>query len=154
MKAYERLLKYVKINPASSESSKTTPSTPGQFELARLLAGELCGLGAADVRVDDKCYVYGTIPASEGYEDAVRIGFIAHLDTSPDFSGEGVNPQVIDEYDGGDLALGQSGRVLRSSDFPHLAKLRGKTLIVTDGNTLLGADDKAIAEIMTMAERL
>ncbi|MGI6166921.1 MAG: peptidase T [Eubacteriales bacterium] len=155
MKAYKRFLKYVKINTASSEGSKTTPSTPGQFELARLLAGELSELGAVDVRVDDKCYVYGTIPASVGYEDAVRIGFIAHLDTSPDFSGEGVSPRVISCYDGGDLALGQSGRVLRVSEFPHLAKLRSKTLIVTDGNTLLGADDKAgIAEIMTMAERL
>ncbi|HHT54049.1 MAG TPA: peptidase T [Clostridiales bacterium] len=155
MKAYERLIKYTKVNTASSEGGNTTPSTPGQFELARLLVDELKELGVKDARVDDKCYVYGIIPASAGCEGAVRLGFIAHLDTSPDFSGEGVNPRVIENYDGGDLPLGQSGRVMRVSDFPHLTKLRGKTLIVTDGNTLLGADDKAgIAEIMTMVERL
>ncbi len=155
MKAYERLIKYTKVNTASSEGGNTTPSTPGQFELARLLVDEFKELGVKDARVDDKCYVYGIIPASAGCEGAVRLGFIAHLDTSPDFSGEGVNPRVIENYDGGDLPLGQSGRVMRVSDFPHLTKLRGKTLIVTDGNTLLGADDKAgIAEIMTMVERL
>ena len=155
MKAYERLIRYAKINTASSEGGKTTPSTPGQFELARLLTNELNELGVENAHVDDKCYVYGIIPASAGYGEAVKIGFIAHLDTSPDFCGEGVNPRVIANYDGGDLALGQSGRVLRVSDFPHLSGLCGKTLIVTHGNTLLGADDKAgIAEIMTMVERL
>ncbi len=155
MKAYERLIKYARINTASDENSKTVPSTERQFDLARPLAEELRSLGATDAHVDGKCYVYGKIPATHGFESSPKIGFIAHLDTSPDFSGEGVNPRVIRDYDGGDVALGDSGRVLRVADFPHLTKLKGKTLIVTDGQTLLGADDKAgIAEIMTMLERL
>lgn len=155
MKAYERLLKYAKISTASDEGKKCVPSTARQFDLARLVAGELRELGAADARVDDKCYVYGIVPATPGYESAAKIGFIAHLDTSPDFSGEGADPRVIPDYDGGDVTLGDSGRVLRVADFPHLPSLKGKTLIVTDGRTLLGADDKAgIAEILTMLERL
>jgi tripeptide aminopeptidase len=112
-------------------------------------------MGIADARVDEHCYVYGTIPATPGYEDRAAIGFIAHLDTAPDFCGEYVNPQIHENYDGGEVALGTSGRVLSPEKFPHLKTLVGRTLITTDGTTLLGADDKAgVAEIMTLAEQL
>lgn len=155
MRAYERFLKYITIHTTSDEETGTMPSTARQFDLARLLGEELAALGCANVTVDDTCYVYAEIPATEGYEDRVRLGFIAHMDTSPDFSGEGVKAQIIDNYDGGDIALGDSGRVLSESSFPHLPLLAGRTLITTDGTTLLGADDKAgIAEIMTLAERI
>ena len=155
MKAYERLLKYVKYNTESSQESGTHPSTEGQFALARLLSEELTSLGCEGVRVTEKCYVYGHLPATAGYETSARLGFIAHLDTAPDFSGEGVTPQIIKNYDGGEVALGDSGRVLSPAMFPHLTALRGRTLITTDGTTLLGADDKAgIAEIMTLIEKL
>ena len=155
MRAYERLLKYVKINTKSDESSTTVPTTAVQFDLANILVSELCEIGCENVRVDENCYVYAEIPASEGCENAPAIGFIAHMDTSPDFSGEGVNPQLHPDYNGEDVVLGDSGRVLSVKTFPHLAGLRGRTLITTDGNTLLGADDKAgIAEIMTLAEKI
>lgn len=155
MQPYERLLKYVKIHTTSDETSQSTPSTACQFDLARALADEMKLLGISDVRVEDNCYVYGRIPASPGCEDKVSLGFIAHLDTSPDFCGAHVNPQIHENYDGGDVPLGSSGRVLSLEKFPHLASLKGRTLITTDGTTLLGADDKAgIAEIMTLAERL
>jgi tripeptide aminopeptidase len=112
-------------------------------------------LGITDAKVDEHCYVYGTIPATPGYEDKAGIGFIAHLDTAPDFCGEHVQPQIHENYDGGEVALGSSGRVLSPEQFPHLKTLVGRTLITTDGTTLLGADDKAgIAEIMTLAELL
>lgn len=155
MRAYERLLNYVKIHTTSDENSTTVPTTARQFDLAKLLVEEMKAMGIADARMEDNCYVYGTIPATPGYEEKIALGFIAHLDTAPDFSGENVNPQVIEHYDGKDVALGTSGRVLEVAKFPHLAKLAGRTLITTDGTTLLGADDKAgIAEIMTMAETL
>ena len=155
MRAYERLLKYVKINTKSDESSTTVPTTAVQFDLANILVSELREIGCENVRVDETCYVYAEIPASEGCENAPAIGFIAHMDTSPDFSGEGVNPQLHPDYNGEDVVLGDSGRVLSVKTFPHLARLKGRTLITTDGNTLLGADDKAgIAEIMTLAERI
>lgn len=155
MRAYERLLNYVKIHTASDESSSSVPTTKRQFDLANLLAEEMRAMGIADARVEDNCYVYGTIPATEGYEDKTKIGFIAHLDTAPDFCGEHVNPMVHENYDGGEVTLGSSGRVLSPRQFPHLAQLKGRTLITTDGTTLLGADDKAgIAEIMTLAEEL
>lgn len=155
MRAYERLLTYVKYGTASSETSGQTPSTESQFALAEALVRELKSLGLADAAADDKCYVYATLPATPGKEDVPALGFIAHLDTSPDFEGNGVSPRLIPDYDGGDVPLGTSGRVLHVSDFPHLKAMRGRTLIVTDGETLLGADDKAgIAEIMTMLERL
>lgn len=155
MKAYERLLNYVKVFTTSDEASGTAPSTKRQFDLANQLVQEMKEIGISDVRVDEKCYVYGVIPATEGYENAPKIGFIAHMDTAPDFSGEHVNPQIIEKYDGGDVKLGESGRVLSVKDFPHLPSLKGRTLITTDGTTLLGADDKAgIAEIMTLAETL
>lgn len=155
MRACERLLKYVKINTASDENSTTVPTTARQFDLAKVLVEEMKTMGIADARVESNCYVYGTIPATPGYEGKTALGFIAHLDTAPEFSGEHVNPQVIENYDGKDVPLGNSGKVLEVSKFPHLAKMVGRTLITTDGTTLLGADDKAgIAEIMTMAEIL
>ena len=155
MKAYERFLNYIKIHTTSDEQSGTHPSSERQFTLANILRDELASIGCSDVRVSDKCYVYAKIPASKGCESAPALGFIAHMDTSPDFCGEGVNAQIVENYDGGDIALGESGKVLDMKTFPHLALLKGRTLITTDGTTLLGADDKAgIAEIMTAAERI
>lgn len=155
MRAYERFLKYIRVYTTSDDNSETIPSTQRQFDLGNKLAQEMKELGISNVRIDDKCYVYGEIPAAKGYEDAPGIGFIAHMDTAPDFSGEGVNPQIIENYDGGRVALGNSGLFLDPADFPHLSSLKGRTLITTDGTTLLGGDDKAgIAEIMTLAEIL
>ena len=153
MRAYERLLNYVKVYTTSEDEQENVPSTSRQFDLGNQLAEELRKTGVQDVRIDDKCYVYGVIPATEGLEDKPAIGFIAHMDTAPDFSGENVNPQIIQNYDGGDVKLGDSEYTLTLRDFPHLSSLKGRTLITTDGTTLLGADDKAgVAEIMTMAE--
>ena len=151
----DRFLRYVKIHTKSDESSETVPTSARQFDLARLLEKEIAAIGCENVRCDDKCYVYAEIPATEGYENKPKIGFIAHMDTSPDFSGEGVSPVVIADYDGESVALGDSGRVLSTETFPHLKGLKGRTLITTDGNTLLGADDKAgVSEIVTLAERI
>lgn len=155
MRAIERLLKYVTVFTTSDENSSTTPSSARQFDLAKLLVQELKELSISDAHVDDKCYVYATIPATPGCEQAPAIGLIAHMDTAPDFCGENVKPQIIENYDGTDVTLGTSGRVLSVKNFPHLASLKGRTLITTDGTTLLGADDKAgIAVIMTAAEQL
>ena len=155
MKAYERLLKYVVVDTPSNPESETTPSSACQFELAKMLVEELKELGVENAEVDEKCYVYASIPATEGYENCKRLGFIAHMDTAPDFNGCGVKPQVIENYNGEDIALGESGRVIRVKDFPHLPKLKGRTLITADGTSLLGSDDKSgIAEIMTMIERI
>lgn len=154
MRAYERLIKYAKVSTASEEGIGVSPSTPRQFDLARLLVDELRELGVADAEVTDTCYVYGHLPATPGHESAPCLGFIAHMDTSPDFSGENVKPRVIENYDGGDLELG-AGRTLSVKQFPHLPSLKGRTLITASGDTLLGADDKAgIAEIMTLIEQL
>ncbi len=157
MRAYERLLNYVVI-PTQSDDAMAgvkTPSSDAQWVLAKKLVDELHALGVANAVVDEQCYVYASIPASEGYQDTPALGWIAHMDTAPDFCGEGVKPQVISDYDGQDVTLGQSGRVLRVSDFPHLADMKGRTLITTDGTTLLGADDKAgVAEIMTFIEEI
>ena len=155
MRAYERFITYAKIHTASSEEFVQNPSTERQFDLARLLVKELQELGVKDARVSDKCYVYGSLPATPGYENKPRLGFIAHMDTIPDFSGENVKPTLVHDYDGGDIPLGDSGRVLSPKDFPSLLELKGKTLITTDGTTVLGGDDKAgVAEIMTLVERL
>ena len=155
MKAYERLLKYVKFNTQSSDTSGAHPSTASQFELAKALRDELISLGCVDVYLDEKCYLYARVPATEGYEGKTKIGFISHMDTAPDFSGEGVNPVIHENYDGGAIALGDTGRVLDPKVFPHLTSLVGRTLITTDGKTLLGADDKAgVSEIMTLVEEL
>jgi len=155
MRAYERFLNYVKVHTASSEDLSCTPSTERQFDLSRMLEKEMQALGMENVYVDQHAYVYGSISASEGYEDRPCIGLIAHLDTSPDFSGENVQPRLIPDYDGGDVALGDSGRILSVKDFPHLPSLKGQTLIVTDGTTILGADDKAgIAAILSACEQI
>lgn len=155
MRAYERLLNYVKVDTPSDPHSETTPSSACQFDLARLLVEELKALGVGNAHVDDKCYVYASIPATAGYEKCKRLGFIAHMDTAPDFNGKGVNPQVVSNFDGKDLVLGTSGYVLKAKDFPQLPNMKGRTLITTDGTSLLGADDKAgVAEIMTLVERI
>lgn len=155
MRAYERLLKYVKIHTASAENVDATPTTQRQFDLSRELAGEMRALGMARVYEDEHAYVYGELPASAGMEDKPAIGFIAHIDTVPDFSGEDVRPQVIENYDGGPVQLGTSGRTLSPAKFPELSDFVGQTLITTDGTTVLGADDKAgVAEIMTACEHI
>ena len=152
--AAKRLLKYVKYHTTSDEESASTPSSARQFALAEALRDELIALGVSNVRLTEYCCVYGEIPASAGCENAPALGFIAHMDTSPDASGENVRPRVWEDYDGGDVAIG-NGLTLTVRDFPHLKALAGRTLITTDGTTLLGADDKAgVAEIMTLAERL
>lgn len=154
MKAYERLLKYVKIYTTSDKESKTVPSTSRQFDLAKILVKEMKNIGIEDVKVDDKCYVYGYIKATKGYENKPSIGLIAHMDTAPSACGENVNPKIIENYNGEDVIL-KEGTVLSVEKFPHLKKLKGRTLITTDGNTLLGADDKAgIAEILTACEHI
>ena len=155
MRAYERLLNYVKVYTTSDPVSDTHPTTARQFDLARMLVKELQDLGLADAHVDEHCYVYATLPATPGHEAAKGLGFIAHMDTSPDAPGENVKPQIHENYDGGDVVLPGTGAVLSTKQFPFLAKLKGQTLITTDGTTLLGADDKAgVAEIMTMLEIL
>ena len=155
MRAYERFLTYAAIRTPSDENSTTSPSSKCQFELADLLKDEMLAIGIADAHVTEYCYVYGTIPATPGLESKPKIGFITHMDTVSDYCDHDIKPIVHENYDGGDLALGTSGRTLSVKDFPHLPSLKGRTLITTDGTTVLGADDKAgIAEIMTMAERL
>lgn len=155
MRAYERLLNYVKVYTTSDEEGQSTPSTERQFKLSNMLAEEMKAMGMENVCVDDHAYVYGFVPATKGLEDKPCVGFIAHLDTAPDFCGENVKPQVIENYDGEAVKLGESGRVLLPEQFPELKDMKGKTLICTDGMTLLGADDKAgIAEILTACERI
>ncbi len=155
MRACERLLKYVKINTESSPETGTTPSTPGQWELARLLVDELTGLGLENPSVNEFCTVTAWLPATPGLEHVPALGLLAHLDTAPAFSGKDVNPIVHEHYDGGDIVLPHEGRVIRVADFPWLSRFRGKTLITADGSTLLGADDKAgVAEIVTLCEQL
>ena len=154
MRAYERLIRYAKVSTASAEGAECSPTTRRQFDLAQMLAAELVSLGVEDAQVSDACYVYGHVAATPGCEDAPTLGFIAHMDTSPDFSGENVQPRLIENYDGGDVELGH-GRILSVKSFPHLPSLKGRTLITASGDTLLGADDKAgIAEIMTLIEQL
>ena len=155
MRAYERLLNYVQIDTPSNPAGESVPSSACQFDLAKVLVEELKAVGVENAEVNEKCYVYASIPATEGYENCKKLGFIAHMDTAPDFNGYGVKPQIIENYDGKDVVLGESGRVLKVKDFPELAHLKGRTLITTDGTSLLGADDKSgIAEIITLAEEL
>ena len=154
MELKDRFLKYVSFDTQSSEESESFPSTEKQLVLLNYLADEMRALGLQDVVVDKYGYTMGTIPASEGCETAPVIGFIAHVDTSPDMSGKDVKPHIIDEYDGGDIMLNGS-LTMRVADFPELKDFVGHTLIHTDGTTLLGADDKAgCAEIMSAAEYL
>lgn len=155
MRAYERFLNYVPIWTTSDETSETVPSAARELKLAEMLAEEMRGIGISDARVDDKGYVYGHIEATPGYEEKPALGLIAHMDTVADASGENIKPRIIENYDGGDVNLGDSGKVLSAADFSHLPGLKGRTLIVTDGTTLLGADDKAgIAEILTAADEV
>ncbi len=155
MRAYERLLNYVKVYTTSDPNSGTHPSTARQFDLARQLVEELQALGLQDAHVDEHCYVYATLPATPGQEGAKPLGFIAHMDTADDASGENVNPQIHPDYDGGPVTLPATGAVLDPEVFPFLKEMKGQTLITADGSTLLGADDKAgVAEIMTMLERV
>lgn len=150
----ERFLKYVSYDTQSSEESTTFPSTEKQKVLLEALRDEMQVLGMTEVTMDRYGYVMGTVPASKGYENAPVIGFIAHVDTSPDMSGKDVKPRIVEEYDGGDLVL-NGHLTMRVEEFPELAFFKGHTLIHTDGTTLLGADDKAgVAEIMTAAEYL
>jgi len=155
MRAYERLLNYVKVHTTSDPDASAAPSSACQLDLARQLAREMTALGLENAHVDEYGIVYGWLPATPGCEDVPALGFIAHMDTSPDLSGENVAPQLIEHYDGGDVLLAGSGHVLSPVAFPGLKKLAGMTLITTDGTTLLGADDKAgIAEILTAVEQV
>ena len=147
-----RLLKYVKVNTISDPKSETLPSTQIQFDLAKILVEDLKEIGVKDASLDENCYVMGSIPGNA--KNAPAIGLIAHMDTSPEFSGENVKPQIIEDYDGNDIVLNKDlNIVMKVSDFPYLADFKGHTLITTDGTTLLGADNKAgIAEIMEVAK--
>lgn len=153
MSAIEKLIRYVKIDTMSNEKSTTVPSSRGQMELARLLQEELEALGLSTT-LDDKGYLFGVLPGNTT-KRVKKLGLLAHLDTSPDLSGAGVKPRLL-AYQGGDIVLNEdAGIVMRVADFPSLARYVGQDLLVTDGNTLLGADDKAgIAEIMEVLEYL
>lgn len=151
----ERFLEYVRIPTSSDDKSETVPTAEKEFVLARRLVEDMKEIGISDAYVDEKCYVYGHIPATDGYEDKTKIGFIAHIDTSPDFADSPVNVQIHENYNGEDVVLIDSGRVITLKNFPHLAGMKGRTLITTDGHTLLGADDKAgVAEILYAVEKL
>ena len=151
MNVVDRFLQYVKFDTQSDELTNMTPSTPGQMIFAQHLEQELRQLGLTEISLDDNGYLMATLPATPGLEKAPVVGFIAHLDTSPDASGRHVSPRIVENYDGSDIVLNrETGITLSPSEFPELKDYVGQSLIVTDGNTLLGADDKAgIAEIIT-----
>lgn len=150
MNVVERFLQYVKFDTQSDELTNMTPSTPGQMIFAQYLEKELCELGFEEITLDDNGYLMATLPSNID-KKVPTIGFIAHLDTSPDMSGRHVNPRIVECYDGNDIILNEEkGIVLSPSEFPELTHYVGQDLVVTDGNTLLGADDKAgIAEIIS-----
>ena len=154
----EKFLNYIKIDTQSDDTTGTSPSTMKQHDLAKLLFEELKAIGASDVYYDEEhCYVYASIPSNiEDGKDRLAIGFISHMDTSDEVSGKDVKARIVESYDGTDIVLSQDGKVVLSpTDFPELKNHVGEDLIVTDGTTLLGADDKAgVAEIMTMAQTL
>ena len=156
MRVEERLLHYVSFGTNSDPASETCPSTPNQLVLAKALVEEMKGLGISDAHVDEHGYVYGTIPATPGREKEPAIGFIAHMDTSSAAKGDGIQAKIVKDYDGGDILLNEEKQIyLKPSEYESLKQYAGQDLIVTDGTTLLGADDKAgIAEILTMAEKL
>ena len=156
MTVVDRFLQYVKFDTQSDELTNLTPSTPGQMIFAQHLEKELRELGLKDISLDDNGYLMATLPANCDRTDIPTVGFIAHLDTSPDMSGRHVSPRIVEKYAGGDIVLNQEkGIVLSPSEFPELEHYVGQDLIVTDGNTLLGADDKAgIAEIITAVDYL
>lgn len=154
-KLEKRFLNYVSYWTTSDEEGLTNPTSPREFDLAKVLEQELKELGLEQVLLSDTCYVYGLLPATLGMENKKAIGLIAHMDTAPDFSGKDVKPQIIDNYDGGDILLPGNNTYIKVADFPHLNNLIGHRLITTDGTTLLGADDKAgVAEIMTTIEEI
>ncbi|MEF9924794.1 MAG: peptidase T, partial [Muribaculaceae bacterium] len=155
MTVVDRFLQYVKFDTQSDELTNLTPSTPGQMIFAKHLEKELIALGLKDISLDDNGYLMATLP-SNCSKKVPAIGFIAHLDTSQDMSGRHVTPRIIEKYDGGDITLNSENNIILSpSQFPELNDYIGQSLIVTDGNTLLGADDKAgIAEIITAVDYL
>lgn len=153
----EKFLRYAAVDTGSDEYSETTPSTAKQFDLAEMLYDELVKMGAEDVFLDRKnCCVYAALPATDGGKNDKVLGFISHMDTSPEASGANVKPRIIENYDGNDIILNETENIILSPEkFPELSAYVGKRLIVTDGTTLLGADDKAgVAEIMTVFEYL
>ena len=154
-KLVDRFIKYVKVNTQSDENSKSIPTTKGQLELAKMLEEELKNVGMTEVELDENGYLMATLP-SNAPKQVPAIGFIAHFDTSPDFTAENANPQIIDTYYGKNVVLNQKSNIVLSPiEFPSLNNYIGQSLIVTDGQTLLGADDKAgIAEIVTAMEYL
>ena len=155
MRVDERFLRYVSYWTTSEEDKDIIPSSERQFALAKVLEQELNDFGLEKVTLTEHCYVYGLLPATPGFEEKRAVGFISHMDTAPDFSGKDVKPQIISDYNGEDILLKGSNTYLTVKDFPHLKTLKGRTLITTDGTTLLGADDKAgIAEIMTAVEEI
>ncbi|NDV67577.1 peptidase T [Dysgonomonas sp. 25] len=155
MNVTDRFLKYVRFDTESSTKTDVTPSTPGQFVLARELEKELREMGLEEVSLDDKCYLMATLPANTD-KKIPTIGFVAHMDTSPDMTGKNVNPRIVSNYNGKDIVLNQEQNIVLSpKDFPEMTDYVGQDLIVTDGTTLLGADDKAgIAEILTAIQYL
>jgi tripeptide aminopeptidase len=156
MDLVERFLGYVKVDTQSDEQTGLTPSTPGQMEFAQQLRDELVAIGLSDVELDGNGYLYATLPANTQRTDVPTVGFIAHMDTSPDMNGKGVSPRIVKAYDGGDIVLNEERHIVLSPKaYPELLDHKGEDLIVTDGTTLLGADDKAgIAEIVTAMEYL
>lgn len=156
MKVEERFLKYVGFNTTSAEESESVPSTVNQKVFGAALVKEMIEIGIIDAQIDDKGYVYGSIPASKGAESEKVLGLIAHMDTAPSMKGENIKPSIIKNYDGNDIVLNKDKNIVMKTEiFPHLNNYIGQDLIVTDGTTLLGADDKAgIAEILTLAEEI
>ncbi|MCH5245093.1 MAG: peptidase T [Muribaculaceae bacterium] len=156
MTVVDRFLQYVKFDTQSDEATNLTPSTPGQMVFAQHLEKELQSMGLKDISLDENGYLMATLPGNNGKENTPTVGFIAHLDTSPDMSGRHVSPRIVEKYDGSDITLNANkGIILSPSEFPELKNYIGQDLIVTDGNTLLGADDKAgIAEIITAVDYL
>ncbi len=155
MNAQDRLLRYVVVNTESKENADQTPSTSCQMAFAKLLAEEMRELGLSDVYTDEHAYVYGVLPATAGKENCPCVGWIAHLDTVDELGVQPIHPRVVKDYDGGAVQLGTSGRELTPEQFPDLKNAIGKTLITTDGTSILGADDKAgIAAIITACEWL
>ena len=154
-KVTDKFLRYISVETTSDENGTTHPSSLKELDLSRMLVEEMKAMGIADASLDENGYVMGSIPSNLGRE-VPALGFIAHVDTSPDASGKDIKPQIIPNYDGSDIPLkGVPGLVLRVADFPEMLDYKGQTLITTDGTTLLGADDKAVvAEIMTAAEYL
>ncbi|MBR6090426.1 MAG: tripeptide aminopeptidase PepT, partial [Anaerolineaceae bacterium] len=155
MELLDRFLRYIKVHTTSDPKSDTVPTTARQLDLAKILCEDLKEIGITDARISEYGYVYGSIPATSGYEDVPALGLIAHMDTAPDYSGKNVQPQIIPNYDGRNVSLGQSGKELSTELFPWLPGLAGRTLITTDGTTLLGADDKAgVTAIICAVEKV